>query len=728
MEIIKNLTALLRDLEGNPMLDRSVTLPTTDTPMPLRKILNTLGTCGLLRREDRPARLILTDDAQYFLESGDELFLVAALHANVRFLGEALANLGDGLTHDELRSIAATQYGLEWASLDQIRRRVYWLRAAGLVDFWSNGKIVPTARGLEFLERLDLPEPEDLPHRRHSPVQPVEIPPPPAPLAARLAETDQAALLSRKRPMGYVAGGWRVEVLSRLVNAAMPEITRDDFRNFCVKEFNIAASSAEQTLGPLRAFEILKQVGPDSYAATELAASCLASGEPLDFIRLLHLNVALLGETLEALDDGVHSRTIVAIFAERYPEMHVQVSREDITTRLALLEETGLAERIGLVIRRTPLGTALVRTLPLLNRVDCGAGAERDIAHQDSGPLLEPAIGVSSSDVRSLSAEIVQASTDSADYQRFERAVADAFRSLGVDVEAHSGPNKTDVIIDLWQSPTSRLRVAVEAKTDGAGLVTDHDVKFPRLGGHRERHNAQCTVLIGPQFDGWVEREAAKDRVALLTARELADAVVRHARTPLTPREVSALVTVQEAGALDHAWLAAERQQEALGHVLHTLWKSGNDPVDIEFTAGALSVNDIWRETKKALKTPLSRSEIEEALAFLEAPIIAGVTKQGSEFAATAPPSLIVARLRALANAIESTGTSGKSVGSARDEPPSLPAPRLPQPQNEEASTALDASAMRAWAQAQGRTVNTRGRLPDSLIRDYRRANGLLDE
>ena len=587
---------------------------------------------------------------------------------------------------------------------------------------------MPTARGLEFLERIDLPKPEDLPHWPQSPVQPAEIPPPPAPLAARLAETDQAALVSRKRPMGYVAGGWRVEVLGRLVNAATPEITRDNFRNFCVQEFNIAASSAEQALGPLRAFEILEQVGPDSFAPTELAASCLASGEPLDFIRLLHLNVALLGETLEAVDGGVHSRTIVSIFAERYPEMHVQVSREDITTRLALLEETGLIERIGLVIRRTPLGTALVQTLPLLNRVGDGDDAECDIAHQDSGPLLGPAISVSSSDARSLSIEIVQASTDSADYQRFERAVADAFRSLGVDVEAHSGPSKTDVILDLWQSPTSRLRVAVEAKTDGAGLVTDQDVKFPRLGGHRERHNAQCTVLIGPQFDGWVEKEAAKERVALLTARELADAVVRHARTPLTPREISALVTVQEAGALENTWLAAERRQEALGHVLYTVWKSGNDPVDIEFSAGALSVNDIWRETKGALKTPLSRSEIEEALAFLGAPVIAGLAKHDSGFAATAPPSLIAARLRALANAIESTGMGSKSVGSATDIPPSSSAPGLLRPRIEEVSTAVDASAVRAWAQAQGRTVNTRGRLPASLIRDYRRANELLDE
>ena len=728
MEIIKNLAALLRDIEGDPILDRSVMLPAMDSPAPLRKILNTLGTCGLLRREDRPARLMLTDDAQYFLESGDELFLIAVLHANVRFLGEALANLGDGLTHEELRHIADDQYGLKWESQDQIRRRVYWLRAAGLVDLWSNNKNVPTARGLEFLRRLDLPRLEDLPHRRQSTAQPVEIPQPPAALAARLTETDQAALLSRRRPMGYVAGGWRVEVLNRLANAATPSITRNEFKNFCVQEFKVAESSAEQTLNTLRAFEILEQVGPDSFAATELAASCLASGEPLDLIRLLHLRVALLGETLEALDGGVHSRTVVSIFAERYPEQHVRVSRADVTTRLALLEETGLVERIGLVVRRTPLGEALIQTLPLLNRGGPRVETQRDTVYQDSSPLPGPAVSVGSGDVRSLSIEIVPASTDSADYQRFERVIADAFRSLGVQVETHGGPSKTDVILNLWQSPTSHLRIAVEAKTDGGGIVTDQDVKFPRLGRHRERHNAQCTVLIGPKFDGWVEKEASKDKVALLTARQLANAIVRHARTPLTPREISALVTVQEAGELETIWLAAERRQEALGHVLHSIWKSGNDPVDIEFSAGALGVNDIWRETKNALKTPLSKIEIEEALAFLEAPVIAGLVKHGNGFAATAPPSLIAARLRALANAIESTGMGTADIGSTPDDVPTPSSPRSLRAKVEEVDAAVDASAVRAWAEAQGRNINPRGRLPGSLIRDYQRANELLSE
>lgn len=723
--IIENLAALLGDIADNPLLDRSVLLPAVGTSVPLRKIASALGTCGLFTRESRPARLNLTEDARYFLESADELYLFAVLHANVRFMGEVLAHVGGGITHEQLQEIAASQYALHWASLDQVRRRVYWLRATGLVEFWTNNKIVSTPRGRKLLEQLELVDPDALPHRRIEPPGRVELPAPPAPLAARLAETDQAALLSRKRPMGYVAGGWQVEVLGRVVNAAMPEITREDFLRFCVEQFHVAASSAEQALGPLRTLEILEQIGPDTFAATEIAAACLASGEPLDFIRLLHLNVAMLGETLDALDSGVHSRDVPKIFTERYPGLRIQFSREDITTRLALLHEAGLVERIGLTIQRTPLGTAFLYTLPLLKRE--GDGTEQAASSEDARSLPESAIRDNASAAGPLAAEVVRASTDSAEPRRFERAVAAAFCFLGVEVEPHGGPKRTDLIVGLWKSPTSLIRVAVEVKTDGAGLVTDQDVKFLRLAEHRQIHRAHGTVLIGPQFDARVEHEAAREGVAVLTAQALGRAVLRHARAPLAPSEVAALVTAGGADALERTWAVAERRQEALGHVLHAVWKSGNDPVDVAFTSGALGITDIWRETKGMLETPLSQAEIEEALVFLGAPIIAGVAKQGSEYVATAPPPLVAARLRALASAIESTVCGDGGRASAPNHPP-LPAPRPRQAQGLEAPDAVDPAAVRAWAQAQGRTVNSRGRLPASVIRDYRRAGNLDSE
>ncbi|MFE2294554.1 hypothetical protein [Streptomyces sp. NPDC059452] len=718
------------DIAEDGAIDRPFTWPDADRSLPLRDAVHALGSCGLVRREGRPTRLVLTHEARHFLDSGDDLYLIAVLHANVRFIGEVLAELGGGIAHNELNEIAAKKYGLTWSSLDQVRRRVYWLRAAGLVDYWTNGKIVPTERGRQFLERVDLVSLDQLPHRRRTTTQPIELPLPPAPLATGLADIDQAALRSRKRPLGYIAGGVRVEVLARLVNAAVPEITRSDFMAFCTEEFGVLESSAEQTLGTLRSLGLLVQVGTDTFAATEHATSCLASDEPLDFIRLLHLNVALLGETLDALEDETHSATLFRVLAERYP--HMELTREDVTRRLALFIETGLAERIGLAVRRTELGTALVHTLPLLKGVDSSNSESTDqVAPEDSGAVARATADNGHHRLRLLATEVVQAANDSPDYKRFERAVAAAFRALGVDVETGSGPSKTDVVIGLWQSPTNRLRVAVEAKTDGAGLVTDGDVKFGKLGKHRERHKAQSTVLVGPRFDASLVQEATREKVALLTARDLANALLRHGRTPLAPREIAALVTFGEADALALTWRAAERKQKALSLVLDTLWKSGNDPVDIEYTTGALGVSDIWRETKGTLETPLDRSEIETALAFLEAPFLAGVERKGGEHVITAPPSLIAARLRALATAVESAGgqrPTGDHSGEGPPAPPARPAPEqsehVPVPRQQVPSAGITPSLVRAWAKSQGLAVNERGRLPESLVKKYLQAHG----
>ncbi|MFE6744725.1 restriction endonuclease [Kitasatospora purpeofusca] len=676
--------------------------------------------------------MALTDDARYIIESGDDLYLIAVLHANIRFIGEALAALGDGLTHSELNDIAAREYGLMWTSRDQVRRRVYWLRAAGLVDVWSNGLIVPTNRGHEFLDRIKLVASEDLPHRRQNSTHLVDLPAPPALLSARLNQTDQAALRQRKRPVGYVAGGGRVEVLSRLVNTAVPEVTRRAFLDFCVEQFGVLESSAEQSLGALRSFGLLTQVGTDTFAATELAAECLASGEPLDFIRLLHLNIGLLGESLDAIEDTTHSSALVRVLAERYPQL--PLTREDITRRVALFLETGLAERIGVSLRRTPLGTALVQTLPLLDRENSEEPPSNTTIQDGAGPRPEKTIGAGGeSEARQLAVELVRAASDSADYRRFEKAVAAAFRTLGVEVEAHSGPKKTDVIVDVWRSPTIRLRVAVEAKTDGAGLITDQDVQFGRLGEHRKRHDAHCTVLVGPRFDARVKQEAGKDNVALLTAQELAQAVIRHSRTPLMPREIAALMTVEDRDSLEATWQAAERRQEVLSEVLCTMWKSGNDPVDIEYSAGALGVRDIWRETKGAVKTPFEPSEIEEALSFLRAPFIAGVLKHGSDHVVAAPPALVATRLRALARAVEAAGSEAEPDTQASPMPhdsskPTWTEPPVGEPRTEAAVVGVNPSVVRNWARDQGRAVSARGRLPEGLVRDYKRAHGLLDK
>ncbi|MFJ4328075.1 hypothetical protein ACIP3A_33905 [Streptomyces tricolor] len=705
-ELIANLMALLRGIDAEPLVDRSFTWPGADSPVPLRQVLHSLGSCGLFTREGRPARVRLTREARHFLASGDTTYLIAVLHAHVRFVGEALDALGTGLTHEELHRVAVDRYGLAWTSLDQVRRRVHWLRATGMAEYWSNGMIVPTAKGRAFVARVPPVRPG--PGGTHPGAgPPVTLPEPPRLLAERLAQVTEGELRARRRVLGYIAGGANPAALSRLVDAAAAGVTRGEFVRFSAQAFDVAPSSAEQSLNTLLGLGLLAQVGPDRFTAGPLAAEWLHSGQVADLVRHLHLGLALLGETLDALADAHDSATLTRILSERYPDG--RLTRKDVTARVALLVDTGLAERIGARTRRTPLGTALAGALPL---------QRRDTRREEATPAKQrPATGP-----ERLAAEVVDAAGDGADPQRFVRAVAEAFRFLGADVEpagSFGEPFGAGLVATLWLSPGTRRRIAVAVTTDTAAGV---ELPRPRAG-----HEADQAVLVGPGLAAWMLPATDREDVTVLGAEQLAEAVVRHSATPLGPPEVVALLTAAHAGTLARHWDAAERRVRAVALVAAALWKSANDPDEIDFSAGALDVGDIWRETKASLSEPLGKKEIEEALALLGSPGIAAVARHGTGHAIAVPPRTIAARLRSLADALDAqTAGTDPRRGTPKPMPPaSSGGPLAALPEKNPSSPGIDAAHVRAWAQAEGRRVSDRGRLPQSLIRDYQRAHGL---
>jgi hypothetical protein len=388
-ELIGNLRALLEDVVRDPTIDRPFVWPGHTGQTTIRAVLHGLGSSGLFRREGQPTRLVLTGSARQFLASGDVEYLMSVFHANVRFMGEALHALGEGSSIAGLNQRASEDYGLRWGSLDQVRRRVCWFRATGLVEYWTNGRVVPTDRGQALLRELVLTAPEQT-----APPESRELPPASAMLASRLARLDDGALRSRSRQLGYVAGGTRIDTLQFLVNAAVPVISRGAFVKVAVDEYGIAESSAEQSLGALCLMGFLEQVGPDSFAATDVATEWLASNDPVDLIRVLHLNVALVGETLDAVADATTAGAAAGLLADRYPE--IEIGRDGTARRITLLPDVGLVERVGISLRRTPLGDALVATLPLLSTVGTDAQVQPSSAHAEHDGLRELAAELAS--------------------------------------------------------------------------------------------------------------------------------------------------------------------------------------------------------------------------------------------------------------------------------------------------------------------------------------------
>jgi hypothetical protein len=58
-----------------------------------------------------------------------------------------MASVAGGSTPGELQTAAARDYGLEWRSLDQIRRRATWLRITGMIERQFDGRFILTEAG-----------------------------------------------------------------------------------------------------------------------------------------------------------------------------------------------------------------------------------------------------------------------------------------------------------------------------------------------------------------------------------------------------------------------------------------------------------------------------------------------------------------------------------------------------------------------------------------------------
>ncbi|MFJ6797665.1 hypothetical protein [Streptomyces sp. NPDC091268] len=706
------LLHLLESIRGDGAVDRPFVWEHTRTETTVRSALHSLGSCGLVRRPDRKGYTSVTPEGAHALETRDFVYLIKVFHANVRFIGEALHLLREGLTHGELNEAARDLYQLQWTTLDQVRRRTSWFRAAGLVDLWKgSNRLILTDLGIHVCQELTIVNPADLPGLRRDTTYGTSLGDPGPLLTGEIQRLDRERLAARKPQIGYIAGGSSVAAIRTIVNMMSPEVDRTAFLALCAEQLDVKKSSVDQSLHTLRLLGLIEQTGPRTYAPTEICREWLSTDQAVDLVRILHSKVSMVGEVLHALPHGGETSAVFQWLRNNFPEN--PIGRAEVSKRLLLLQEAGLAERIThTAYSITALGEAFAASLPTMEI------APLEVQVDESGPDTLPSTHPSAS-FTVLAREVVEAAADSTNPARFEKALVACFGSLGLEVEPYGGPKKTDLCLVFWNSPTERRRVIVEAKTDGAGIVDEDDVKFDALEEHRKHHQAEQVVIIGPGFGGRLPGWAKDRGIPLITAEEVSRWLLRAAHVRLLPRDFFHIITAArmiDTSTGPDEWDAAERGLESVHRAAHALWESGNDEKDIEYSGGALTVRDIWR-TKK--ESELEPSEIQTALDFLSSPLVRGaVVSKSGEYVAASAPSLVAARLRCLADVIE-RGISK----------PSAPAPRTNdfpvrgrtgRTEGERSAIAAVLPAqVRAWARSNGRPVSVAGRLPHSLVAEY---------
>ena len=168
-------------------------------------------------------------------------------------------------------------------------------------------------------------------------------------------------------------------------------------------------------------------------------------------------------------------------------------------------------------------------------------------AHKTSGTI----------DADRLAEEIVVASTESTDPGRFERLVRDAFVLMGFVAKHLGAPGSTDVLLNAPLGKDDSYRVAVDAKTTGSGSLNDNQVDWQTLKEHRDKHDANYSLLVAPSPSGKrLMNRARTFSVAVLSADQLADLCRRHACAPLSLvdyRNLFAMTGEVDLAAIDEA-------------------------------------------------------------------------------------------------------------------------------------------------------------------------------
>lgn len=618
-----------------------------------------LSRSGLVQR-DPEDNWTTSPYGQVWLESGDPAFLLAVFHAHVKFVGELLKAIKDGLTHNDLLAVANAEYDLSWSSVDPVRRRTTWLRNLGFLEQWGT-RLILTPAGEKILGELVLHDPAvarvaaEAEARRDSGGK---VPTPAAIVQAQLDLLDQEALRKRRPLIGYIPRGAKasrgdssfgsepIEALRVIVGLLGREASIDEFLSRCQASLGVKKSSFTSMLHAFRHLRMVEQVGLNKFAATNFAGHCLAPGAEVDLVRLLHSQFLFVGEILRHLDEPSGPGALVQIAKDLYG---YQAVAGEIRTRLGFLHEAGLVERVDWQRYRVSVtGKALRVELPLQGPGRTGLAA----ATASESPVPGSEAGGSGQELATLYEELRRFSKSQDSSTSFEQAVARAFENFGLHAEHLGGAGKTDVLVIAELAPSDRYRAIIDAKTSAAGIVSENNVNFEVLRDHKKKHRADYVVLVGPDFSPRIKKWAVDNKCALYTVEDLIQLLSRHVVSPLNILEMRAIFERlgPDLSEVEERYDRCGTRSDVLSRVLALVFSEAND--DDPDTNGYISLENLHYVLRKDLDPRPTVADIEQALKFLQHDLIAAVAKDGQRYRVVDSPVNVARRLESLAKAI----------------------------------------------------------------------------
>ena len=573
----------------------------------------------------------------------------------IRLFAETLSVIAqEPLTVDDVDERIRAIYRTSWQSNGGTRSRMDWQEVLGLIEAVGRRRWQITALGRSLLEGRLVVTPEAF-DEEQEPL--VEIAEPPAEIAALLAEFSTSARTHESRSTYNIwvpsppASPNKVENLRTIINAALEKIERKELFSFICQTFSLRSSSVESMLPFLRASGIIEEVGRGVFEATPTARAWIASGDDLNFVRILHANMRFVGEMIRAVQNDATRNEVyseAALFGLNIDKCRWIAS---FLLNTELIEES----RYG-SLRATPRGAAFLAELPLADvpatRSEVSTPAQ--VARQVSE---EPPVGLSA-DLARLSREPLAAGLASG--RAFENAVRDVFLAMGFEARVISGSGDTDVLVHWRNADGSRMTAIVEAKARSTGQVAHTDISDVAIQTHKDRNHASSVAIVGPAFSGdTIKNMAIQREWVLLEAERLGHLAETSIALGLQPFEIGQLFLAPNGVTELDDRLAARRRE--LNIVTFVLAKLAEEEPE---TGEALSARDMSRDGRKTELAPsveeivvaietMTQMQI-DALRMVEA---ADDPKFATYVLGNAPAA--TRQLRALADAIERRDSDG---------------------------------------------------------------------
>lgn len=249
-------------------------------------------------------------------------------------------------------------------------------------------------------------------------------------------------------------------------------------------------------------------------------------------------------------------------------------------------------------------------------------GSSAVVPEKESGTQTDPF-------TEALAREVVEASTDSKNHDRFEGAVRDAFELLGFEAQHLGGSGRTDVLLVAGLGGEGSYRVTVDAKTVGAGILVDQQVDWTTLVEHRRQHQADYSLLVGPRpASGRLMQRADTYKVAVLSANRLAELCSRHVRFPLGLADYRCLFAQLEGG----QWVPRGGKVDTghldvavagISRMLNTATATVRLLSQWSLRLGSLTARDLWVMLEREGKAEgVSEAEVQGLLNMLAHPLV----------------------------------------------------------------------------------------------------------